>query len=397
MTDQLESLQSHPRSGAARARRVLQVLGYASDGRRSSGITGVEKVVQLLVEGLPRARFDSYLAYPAAGALQSLVRPHCRATLDVEPRRWYDGRYVGALADFIENHQVDLVVSHGLRFDWHAALAAGRTGTPHIVVRAVALADEVMPGWRKQVFGAVDGWTLRSCDTVVAVSQASRQRMLRTQRLPQDKIVVIPNGVAVRHVTAAERAAARRALGVESGTRLVGAVGQLIPRKCFDVLVQALAQIRAVHPSVVGIVLGEGPERERLTSQARSLGVPLLLPGFVTDPQAMVSAFDVAVLPSRAEGMPLVVLESMALGVATIATAVAGTPEVIEDGVSGVLVPPSDPAALATALGRLLNDDELRQRLALAGAQRVGSTFTLQAMLEAFAALFERVASRPRP
>jgi len=395
MTDQLESLEPHARSGAAPARRVLQVLGYASDGRRSSGITGVEKVVLLLVQGLP-PRFDSYLAYPAAGTLQSKVRQLCRATLDVEPRRWYDGRYVQTLADFIESHAVDLVVSHGLRFDWHAALAARRTGRPHLVVRAVALADELMPGWRRQVFGAVDGWTLRSCDAIVAVSEASRRRMLQTQRLPADKIVVIPNGVAVRNVNAAERAAARRALGIEPGTRLVGAVGQLIPRKCFEVLVQALAQVRAAHPNVTGIVLGEGPERERLMAEARSLGVPLLLPGFVSDPQATVSAFDVAVLPSRAEGMPLVVLESMGLGVATIATAVAGTPEVIEDGVSGLLVPPADSTALATALGRILEDDALRARLALAGAERVGSKFTLQAMLDAFAALFERVASRPR-
>ncbi len=399
MIDPSKTRELHAASEPANSRplRVLQVLGYAHEGGRSSGITGVEKVVELLVRGLPPARFDSYLAYPKAGALHARVRSHCRAVLEVEPHRRNDSVYTHALAEFVREHAIDLIVSHGLRFDWHAALAARRTGVAHVVVRPVALADEVMSRGRKWVFGVVDSWTLRSCTSIVAVSHASRQRMLKTQLLPSRKCVVIPNGVAVRDVTDAERTAARNTLGIEAGTRLVGGVGQLIPRKNFDLLVRALARMRDTHPNTVGIVLGEGPERERLTILARSLHVPLLLPGFAADPQAMVAAFDVAVLPSRAEGMPLVVLESMGLGVATIATAVAGTPEVIEDGISGVLIPSGDAVALATALGQLLDDDALRARIAAAGAQRIATQFTLQAMVDRFTTLFERVAARHRP
>ena len=399
MTDPSETLELRSLSEPVRSRplRVLQVLGYASDGGRSSGITGVEKVVELLVQGLPTARFDSYLAYPTAGALQSRVRAHCRAVLEVEPRSRNDSLYARALAGFVREHAIDLIVSHGLRFDWHAALAARRTRVGHVVVRPVALADEVMSRGRKFSYGVVDTWTLRSCSAIVAVSDASRRRMLKTQLLPPHKIVVIPNGVAIRDVTAAERSAARQELGLEAGTRLVGGVGQLIPRKNFDLLVRALARVRVTHPNVVGIVLGEGPERERLTTLARSREVRLLLPGFVADPHVMMAAFDIAVLPSRAEGMPLVVLESMGLGVATIATAVAGTPEVIENGISGVLIPPGDEVALATALVQLMDDDARRDRVAAAGARRIGARFTLQAMLDGFATLFEQVATRHRP
>jgi len=381
---------------SSRPLRVLQVLGYASDGGRSSGITGVERVVELLVHGLPPARFDSFLAYPTAGALQARVRSHCRALLEVEPRGRNDPAYTDALAKFVREHAIDLIVSHGLRFDWHSALAARRTGVAHVVVRPVALADEVMSRGRKMAYGVVDSWTLRSCAMIVAVSRASRRRMVRTQLLPPSKIIVIPNGVAIREVTAAERTAARSALGLEAGTRLVGGVGQLIPRKSFDLLVRALSRIRDTHPNVLGVVLGEGPERERLTTLARSLGVPLRLPGFVADPHAMMAAFDVAVLPSRAEGMPLVILESMGLRVATIATAVAGTPEVIQNGVSGVLIPPGDATALAAALVQLMDDGELRERIAAAGARRIHESFTLQAMLDGFTALFERVVAGRR-
>jgi glycosyltransferase involved in cell wall biosynthesis len=372
------------------------VLGYARDGGRRSGITGVEKVVQLLVDGLPRERFVSYLAYPAAGALRDRLGSRCSAMFDGEPRRWYDRRYVVELSDFIRKHGIELVVSHGLRFDWHAALAARRTAIPHVVVRPVALADEIMPASRRRLFALVDKWTLRSCAVVVAVSQASRLRMLRTQRVPVEKIVVIPNGVAIPVVSAAERAAARRGLDLEPEARIVGAVGQLIPRKSFDVMVQALGRIHDAHPDVVGVILGEGPERARLAALARSLDVRLLLPGFVSDPRAVVASFEIAVLPSRAEGMPLAVLESMALGVATVATAVAGTPEVIEDGISGCLVPPSDPAALAQALTRLLDDDARRAAIAAAGEQRITAQFTLRGMLAAFESLFEHTVARTR-
>ena len=101
----------------------------------------------------------------------------------------------------IRTHEIDLVLSHGLRFDFHAAFACRTAGVPHVVVRAVALADETMPPARKWVFSLFDDWTLRSCAGIVAVSQASKRRMVETQRLPRERITVIPNGVQVPEVT----------------------------------------------------------------------------------------------------------------------------------------------------------------------------------------------------
>ncbi|MFQ5599794.1 MAG: glycosyltransferase, partial [Candidatus Krumholzibacteriia bacterium] len=103
------------------------------------------------------------------------------------------------------------------------------------------------------------------------------------------------------------------------------------------------------------------------------------------------------VLPSRAEGMPLVVLEAMALGVPTLATAVAGPPEVIEDGTSGLLVPPDDVRALTAALERLADSPELRSRLGGAGARRTATHFSLEVMMRGFDACLTRAAAQRVP
>jgi len=384
-----------PSPHSVRPLRLLQVLGYAGGAGQRFGITGVERVVEVLVQGLAPQRFTQFVAYPQVGELFDRYAAHA-TVLDLEPQRRFDRAYVDALAAAIHEHAIDVVLSHGLRFDFLSALASRGTGVPHVVVRAVALADETMGRGRKLAFGVVDGWTLRRCSGIVAVSEASKRRMLATQRLRPESITVIPNGVRLPEITREEALRARRTLGIEDDRLIVGGVGQLIPRKAFDRLVAALSTLRARHPRIVAVLLGEGPERSTLEAQARTAGIELLLPGFQPNPYPALAGFDIAVLPSLAEGMPLVVLEAMALGVATVATSAAGTVEVIEEGLSGRIVPPDDVPALAAALDALLTDGQVRARLAAAGRDRVHEHFTLDAMLRRFESYLQGVvACRP--
>jgi glycosyltransferase involved in cell wall biosynthesis len=378
---------------AVRPLRLLHVLGYAGAAGRSAGITGVERVVEVLTQGLHAPRFENHVAYPRTGLLYQRYTENAQV-LDLEPARRFDAPYRDALIEAIRARDIDVVVSHGLRFDFHAALACRATRIPHVVVRAVALADEQMPALQRFAYGLVDAWTLRSCRGVIAVSEASKRRMVETQHLDPGRVTVIPNGVRMPRVDREAASAARRALGVADGAPLVGGVGQLIARKAFHVLVEAAGRLVARHPQIACAILGEGPERPRLEALARDRGVRLLLPGFCDEPYATMAAFDVAVLPSRAEGMPLVVLEAMGLGVACIATPAAGTVEVIEDGRSGILVPPDDAGALAAALDRLLADAAHRGQLAAAGRARVHAHFGLEAMLARFDAYLHRAAGR---
>jgi glycosyltransferase involved in cell wall biosynthesis len=362
-------------------------------GGQTAGMTGVERVVERLSSGLAADRFDQHIAYPRQGQLRERFARHAQVH-DLLPVRRFDAAYRDALVAIIQSACIDVVVSHGLRFDFHAALACRKTRTPHVVVRAVALADDPMPGLLRAVYGIADAWTLRSCRGIVAVSEASKKRMVATQHLDAAKVTVIPNGVGMPSVPQDAARSARRALGVEDDAVLVGGVGQLIPRKAFHLLVEALADRRLAGAAPVAVLLGEGPERERLAALAQSRQVRLLMPGYTSDPYPAMAAFDIAVLPSQAEGMPLVVLEAMGLGVACIATQVAGTVEVIEDGRSGLLVPPDDVPSLAAALTKLVQDPGLRQKLAAAGRERVQQRFGLDAMLERFERYLLQIAGR---
>ena len=379
------------------ALRLLQVVGGAPDP--TAGVTGVERVAQSLVEGLNPHAFVHFVAYPPTGALHDWFHPRVQGVLPAIPRHRLDPAWVRMLIDFLRKQAIDVVLSHGLRFDFLCALACRSVGVPHVISRAAPLAGEVMPLWRKFLYGTVDTWTLHACSGIITVSEASRARMQTTQWLRQHRITVIPNGVRVLELDAVERAAARQALGLDDADFVVGGVGRLVPGKCFDRLVRIAGQLRAASDRpLVLVILGEGPEREALAQQARTAGVRLLLPGYVAAPRAFLGSFDVAVLPSMAEGLPLAVLESMALGVPTIATAVGGIPEAVVDGESGLLVPVNDDVSLARALQSLLDSEMLRHRLGTAAARRVREHFALDTMLADFAAALwrlSRCAGRP--
>ena len=178
--------------------------------------------------------------------------------------------------------------------------------------------------------------------------------------------------------------------------RRVGVVANLRRVKGLDVFVEAAARVVRDVPDATFAVAGEGPEREALARQAAGLGLGerFVLRGGVQDVPGFLAGIDVAVLPSRAEGMSNAVLEYMAAGRAVIATAVGANPRLIDDGVHGLLVPPEDPASLAKAIRDLLDDPGRACRLARAARRRVEAEFSRAAMVRRFQAFYEGLVQR---
>ena len=172
---------------------------------------------------------------------------------------------------------------------------------------------------------------------------------------------------------------------------MVGSLGRLHPQKGFSDLLTAFAQVRQRIPSVRLFVAGDGELRDDLEAQARSLGMAAVVTfaGVRADVSEVLAALDVFVLPSLWEGMPNAVLEAMASGLPVVATAVGGTPEVVVDGVTGLLVPPQDPGALAQAIGHLLRDPDLRRRMGRAGRRRVEEHFDVRETVRQVESLYE--------
>lgn len=218
----------------------------------------------------------------------------------------------------------------------------------------------------------------------IANCEAARDALLAAEQPRPESVVVLENGVDLERFDAVPP--------LPSGPlRRVGVVANLRPVKGLDVFVTAAVQLGREYRDIQFSVAGAGPEREALMRQATELGSRFVLHGSLQDVPGYLGGIQVAVLSSRAEGMSNAVLEYMAAGRAIVATAVGANPRLIEDGVHGLLVPPNDPAGLAAAIRRLLDDRALAGRLAAAARQRVETEFSRAAMVRRFEAFYEEL------
>jgi len=210
--------------------------------------------------------------------------------------------------------------------------------------------------------------------------------------IPRDQITVIYNGIdpAPFEAAAAGRFSRRR----HAGEIVVGTAARFAVQKGLSYFLEAAAALAPLFPQMRFLLIGDGPERPALEKLASRLSLPgrLTLCGHRNDLPRLLAGIDIFVLPSLTEGFSLTLLEAAAAGCAVVATRVGGVPEVITDGVHGLLVPPADAVALARAVAALARNPELARRLARACRERVITEFTLERMLSRTAALYGRLA-----
>jgi glycosyltransferase involved in cell wall biosynthesis len=289
----------------------------------------------------------------------------------------------------------DIVNAHLFRSTAVAAPLAKLRG-----VRAVVETYHGREGWRHgfpRGSFLPDRLVSLAVDRVIAVSEAARRFLVRGKGYAAHKIVVVPNGRDLaRFRPGAHRAEGRKEFGLDEAVPLVGVLGRLETQKGHTYLLSAWPAVTAEFPDARLLVLGDGSLRESLERQARDLGVAanVIFAGFRADVPHMLDAIDVLALPSLYEGMPLTAIEASAMARAVVATAVDGTPDVIRDGLTGLLVPPADPAALAIAVARVLRDRAAAERMGRAGRDHVLSRFSLTRQVEATTRVYRDVAGR---
>jgi sugar transferase (PEP-CTERM/EpsH1 system associated) len=236
----------------------------------------------------------------------------------------------------------------------------------------------------------------------VVVSTELRDWLVDRVGVRQSKVVYIPNGVDLAKFDIEhDRPAPRRRLGdfAPPGTVLVGNVARLDRVKDHAALIAAfkIMRDRARHGNTRLIIVGDGPQREQLEKQIADLDLQetVRLLGHRDDVAELLAECDLFVLSSIAEGMPVTLLEAIAVGLPVIATDVGGVASVVEDGVTGALVPPGDPHVLAETLGIFVVDEALRRRQGEAGRARVTTQFSLGSMVSAYVALYDELLGRP--
>jgi glycosyltransferase involved in cell wall biosynthesis len=245
----------------------------------------------------------------------------------------------------------------------------------------------------------LDRMCTRLAHAVIAVSRHTAEHLIEVEGAPADKVHVIPNGIdfdRVRLSSPEAPARLRRELGGE-GALMVLVPARLHPEKGHPHLFRALARLRGrLAPPLVVLLAGEGGAEAAYRRELAELGVAeqVRFLGFRRDLPDLMAAADLVALPSVAEAFGLVLAEALHLGTPVLATRAGGIPEIVDDGVDGVLVAPGDPKALAGALASLAGDPALRGRLAGAGRAKVRERFAFEAMVRRYEALYETLLAR---
>jgi glycosyltransferase involved in cell wall biosynthesis/protein-tyrosine-phosphatase len=259
-----------------------------------------------------------------------------------------------AMTRWLRDHPVDVVHTHRYKETVLGAVAAKLSGVP-CLVRTVHGQSEALRGWDRaklRVYEALDAVTLRCfADRIIAVSRHLAQSLQASGYKP-GTVVSIHNGVELRKVRAERKGhEVRQELGIGQGRPLIGTVGRLSPVKGHADFLRAARLILRVERAARFLIVGDGPLRGELAGLARQLQIDhaCTFVGTRSDVADLVAAMDIFVLPSLDEGIPMALLEAMALGKPVVATAVGGVPEVVTDHVNGVLVRPRDAHALSEA------------------------------------------------
>ncbi|WP_353471273.1 glycosyltransferase [Salipiger sp. H15] len=370
------------------SKRILYVID-------SLKIGGAEMLLLGLLDAVLERGGAAHVAYFTPGPLAARVAERGVGMTRLSKKGLRDPRALGRCLRLIRDWQPDILHSHLVKSDLVGQMAARLSSVPRIITL-----HNTDPWREKKAMSLMYRAATAGADACIGVSARVSDHVARTGGFRADGIETIVNGIDLDHFDPARTEPLDLApYGVRPGAKVVAVVGSLTPQKDHETFLRSAATLSQRMPGTVFLVVGEGPLAAQIEAQARGLGLGperLILTGAITRMRELLAALDVLVISSAWEGLPMVLLEGMAMQRAICSTAVGGIPDVLEDGVSGRLVPARDPEALAQGVAALLADPGTAARLGTAARDTVAARFSADVMRERIFALYDSK-HRPRP
>jgi glycosyltransferase involved in cell wall biosynthesis len=359
------------------------------------GIGGTERQVLNLVQGLDRSRFDVEVAcLKRWGALLPEIEASGVPITEYKTTSLYNHVAVWNQMRFLKHlrkRNVEIVHTYGFYSNVFAIPPARLAGAAAVLASIRDTGEHLTPMQKR-----IEKLFCRMADCVVTNAEAVRKR-LTNEGYDAEKIVVIHNGIELtRYARKPNALGLHRELGVPSNTPLVAVFARLNELKGIEYFLQAVAGLIKRFRNVRFLVVGDGASRPELEKYAEHLGLNkhVVFLGFRLDVPTLLSEISVSVLPTLSEGLSNSLLEAMAASVPVVATRVGGNPEVVQEGITGLLAPPRDSEALARAIGQFLERPSLGREFGLAGRERVSREFGLERMMRATERLYEGLMER---
>ena len=292
-----------------------------------------------------------------------------------------------ALRRHLAEAHPDGVNTHSSADSWLVALACATLSTAPAIVRTRHISAPVSGNFANR-------WLYRQARGVATTGESLRRHLLDTLGLDPERVTSVPTGIDPQRFAPTDKAAAKAALGLDPRQRHIGIVATLRSWKGHLFLLDAFAQLN--RPGLQLLIVGEGPMREPITEKIAALGLGgrVTLTGQRTDPERWLQALDIFCLPSYAnEGVPQAILQAMLCALPIVTTPVGAILEAVSDNSSALVVAPRDAGALASAVGRLLDDPGLAAALGATARRRASADFSKDTMLDRMEAIFRQATS----
>ncbi len=357
------------------------------------GQGGAERVVIDLAKTLDRSRFNPTVCclYDKGPFAEELERENIKV-IALNKKRRVELSIIKKLIGIIRENDIHIVHTHLWGPNFWGRIAAKIAKTPVIIAT-----EHNEDTWKSKFYFLLDKWLFHWTDRVIAVSNGVKKFYVNKAGLDAKKIEVIHNGINVNKEEGNQFSISRlkKELGIKGDESVLAVIGRLVPQKGHRYFLMALKELLAKY-RIRGLIIGSGPLEQELKEFSQNLGLQnnVIFTGFRQDVPNLLKAIDVLVMPSLREGLPITSLEAMAVGVPVVATKVGGTPEVIIDGQTGILVAPNSHTALKEGISRLIDNSNLSPQIINNAKTRIKAEFSIAKMVNTTERLYEELYKR---
>ncbi|MGQ9820201.1 MAG: glycosyltransferase [Candidatus Kapaibacteriales bacterium] len=363
--------------------KICHFLGHVVSRNRFKELSvgGAEIFVHDLIKKLGCKKYHHIIIYASKSAMTEDFKSLGCTVIEYNLRYKIYPPAILHLARIVRLYGIDIMHSHAVRYDFTAMLVSKITGIPLVITRHVPISDYLLPRFKKVIYQFFDWFSLIGAKIIIAISADCRAKLLKNYFLNPRKIHVIYCGIDTDKFSPKlnNYQSIAKAIGINRDTLVVGTIAQLRYYKGIDLFIKAVPEVLKKFQNTIFLIVGDGPERNTLEKLSRDIGVEkhVKFLGLCKDISSVLRHFDIFVLPSRREGLPLSILEAMYFQKPIIATDVGAIKEIVKPGETGFLIKSENIDQIVKVTIDLLSSAERRIQYGINGYQLVTTKFSI--------------------